>query len=85
MLREYAGEYYCAELETSYRIAEEGGKLALGRKNCPKEILTLAARDLLKGAWMSLAFTRGRKKEVSGFALGAGRVKNIIFLKSGGQ
>ena len=82
-LQEFAGAYHCAELEATYKISMEEGKLLLKRKNSPPETLKPTSQDLLKGTHATFQFTRDKHQRVAGFNLDAGRVRNIRFVKTG--
>src|SRR5262245_51822172 len=82
-LGEYAGSYYSEELNTTYRVSVEEGKLVVIDRDGVKRPLTPAIRD-----WFSvisgpqLMFSRDPAGKVSGFAVNAGRIRNVRFSKS---
>lgn len=80
-LHEYAGEYYCEELRVPYKLVFEDGGLILTRKGLRNEILKPTIKDLFKGAEITLQFTRNKHNDITGFQLGAGRVKNLKFVR----
>lgn len=81
-LKDFTGEYHCEELDTTYKITVEDGKLLLNRRNAPPEILKPTIKDLWKGTQATFQFVRDDHNRVVGFNLGAGRVKNIRFTKN---
>jgi hypothetical protein len=80
-LKDFAGEYHCEELDTTYKIMVEDSKLLLNRRNFAQETLKPTSKDLLKGTDSTFQFFRDEHDRVAGFNLGAGRVKNIRFIK----
>jgi CubicO group peptidase (beta-lactamase class C family) len=82
-LGEYAGSYYSEELNTTYRMGVEEGKLVVIDRNGVKRPLTPAIRD-----WFSVIsgpqfeFSRDPAGKVSGFAVNAGRIRKVGFSKS---
>lgn len=74
--RRLVGNYYCDELNVSYRITAKGKTLKLNRKGAPEENLAPLKKDLFKaGPYITLCF------KARAFSLGAGRVKNLRFVK----
>lgn len=84
-LAEYAGDYRSDEVQITYRIVLESGKLFLRHQNeykdYPKNPLEPTTSDTFVVQGISLRFTRDARKQVSAFTLNAGRVKNIRFVK----
>ena len=80
-LMDFAGEYRCEELDTTYKIIVEDSKLLLNRGNSPQEILKPISEDLLKGTYTTLQFIRDDHGQVTGFNLGTAGVKNVRFAK----
>ena len=80
-LTDYLGDYYSEELCQHFQFLKECDSLILDRKNSKREVLEVVSRDLLKGVHHSFEFIRNANNEVLGFNLGAGRVKNIHFVK----
>lgn len=83
--QEYAGDYDCKELGVPYKLVFEDGKLILMRKGFRKEILKPTTKDLFMGEEIALEFTRDKQNQITGFQLGAGRVKNIRFVRGKSQ
>ncbi len=80
-LKDYAGVYHSEEIEPLYEIKVEQGKLVLLRLKNKPDALRPIARDLFAGSIGSIRFTRNAQGEISGFALGAERVRNLRFEK----
>ncbi len=80
-LAEYAGDYYSDELQATYKIVSEGGKLALKRRNAAVLPLTPTLRDQFSTGPGNITFIRDEQKRISGFTVNAGRVTNIRFIK----
>jgi CubicO group peptidase (beta-lactamase class C family) len=78
---EFAGEYHSAELDVTYKIILEDDTLRLDRRNFPQETLKATSKDLFKGTYTTFQFIRDEYNQVTGFNLGAGRVRNIRFVK----
>ncbi|MGH9755848.1 MAG: serine hydrolase domain-containing protein [Blastocatellia bacterium] len=80
-LAEYAGDYYSEELNVTYQLAVEGGKLMLRRKTAPVTALFPAIKDEFRVEGSILNFIRNDQQRPVGFTLNAGRVKNLYFAK----
>lgn len=78
-LRAYAGTYYSAELDVTYRVESRDDGLAVRIGSRP-DFLDLAptVRDEFVGSWLTLAFER-REDQVAGFVLDSGRVRGLAF------
>ncbi len=87
-LAEYTGDYRSDEVQVTYRIALENGKLFLRHENefkdVPKNPLEPTTSDAFFVQGIRLRFSRDALKRVSAFTLNAGRVKNIRFVKKTG-
>jgi hypothetical protein len=59
---------------------EDGDLYGQVRMN-PKNILRRLSKDVLSGGRVKLTFERDDKKQIQGFALDAGRVRNLRFVK----
>lgn len=84
-LAEYSGEYRSDEVQATYKIVVEGGKLFVRHENefkdLPKNPLEPTTSDAFFVQGINLQFARDERKRVSSFTLNAGRVKNIRFVK----
>ena len=79
-LNEYAGNYYSEELDVTYTLSVQSGKLALRRRRSKDMPLDPAFTDAFRREDLGLLrFTRNGQKRVSGFLLTAGRVRRLRF------
>ncbi|HEV2663836.1 MAG TPA: serine hydrolase domain-containing protein, partial [Blastocatellia bacterium] len=82
-LNEFAGSYYSEELDTTYRMSVEQGGLFVIDRNGRKRPLVHRIRDafaVLSGP--QFQFSRDAAGKISGFAVHAGRIRNVRFSKS---
>jgi CubicO group peptidase (beta-lactamase class C family) len=82
-LAEFAGGYYSEELDTVYKMSVEQGKLYVIDRNERKRPLTPTAHDsftVISGP--QFEFSRDAAGKVSGFAVHAGRIRNVRFSRS---
>jgi CubicO group peptidase (beta-lactamase class C family) len=82
-LNEFAGNYYSEELDTTYRMSIEQGRLFVIDSKNEKEPLTSTIRDsfaIISGP--QFEFSRDAAGKVSGFGVHAGRIRNVRFSKS---
>jgi len=81
---QFVGAYHSRELEATYKITLENGKLVahhmrLGDFNLSPNMI---ATDVFgSGAGGSMAFYRDGQNKVAGFKLSGGRIRNIVFEK----
>jgi len=80
-LAEYAGTYRSDELQVSYDLVTDNGRLVLRAHNLPKTELTATVNDVFASDSLTLKFERDARKRVAAFALGAGRIRNIRFVR----
>jgi CubicO group peptidase (beta-lactamase class C family) len=77
----YVGTYYSEELDTTYIISADGERVLLkARYNRANPIIPVS-RDKFNAFGTTVLFTRDEQGKVSGFALDAGRVRNLKFVK----
>jgi CubicO group peptidase (beta-lactamase class C family) len=82
-LREYAGNYYSPELDVTWPLAIEQGKLVLQSTQSP--LLDIAGpfapamRDAFTVGGAFIRFTRDKAGRVTGFGLSASRMRDIRF------
>jgi hypothetical protein len=74
-----AGTYASRELDTTWRLVAEGGKLFIRHRGMPKEPLVPTIGDAMTLEGMRLSFSRGPARTVTGFTLDAGRVRGVVF------
>ena len=81
-LNEYAGNYYSEELDVTYTLSVQGGKLALRRRRSKDMPLDPAFTDAFRRDDLGLLrFTRNKQNRVTGLLLTAGRVRRLRFTK----
>jgi CubicO group peptidase (beta-lactamase class C family) len=82
-LKQYAGEYTSTEVETSYHLYMEDGKLMLAVDWHPPFALQPTVRDEFQGPGLSaIVFRRNAGHQITGFDLFAGRVRNVSFIRN---
>ena len=77
-LTRYAGRYESPELETSYALSVENGRLMLHRRRSAAVALTPTSADTFTAEGITYRFVREQGK-MSGFLVDAGRTKNLRF------
>ena len=77
-LSRYAGRYDSPELETSYRLTVDDGKLMLHRRRSAPVALTPTTTDSFTAEGITYRFVR-EKGRVTAFLVDAGRTKNLRF------
>jgi len=84
-MSEYTGEYRSDEVQASYKIVLEDGRLYLRHeseyKDYPKNPLQPTTVDSFVVQGLNISFIRDTNRQISAFSLNAGRVKNIKFVK----
>lgn len=81
-LDDYVGSYYSEELDTTYNLAIDNGKLTAMDRNEAKRPLTPRSRELftlMQGA--QIEFTRDAAGKVTGFGVNAGRIRGVRFVR----
>jgi CubicO group peptidase (beta-lactamase class C family) len=81
-LAAYAGTYTSAELDTTWVLAVEGDRLTLRPKRGPALPLEPSFIDAFSSPAGLLRFQRDGEKKVTGFAVGAGRARNLGFTRT---
>ncbi|MCG8608675.1 hypothetical protein MJD09_27270 [bacterium] len=82
-LRQYSGDYYSEELQTTYRFLIDAGQLAFRIRSA--DLLHL--QSLKEGAFshadrrLKFTFHRDENNRVQRFRSNAGRITNILFVK----
>ena len=78
----YAGDYYSDELQVTYRVVLENGKLFVKYRQVINGELTPTARDTFKlYGVVSIRFIRDNRDQISGFVPQNGGARNIRFAK----
>ncbi|HEV2704659.1 MAG TPA: serine hydrolase domain-containing protein [Pyrinomonadaceae bacterium] len=81
-LAEYAGEYYSAELGATHRVVVKDGQLMLRIGYDPEgAVVEPTVKDEFRAGFLTLKFKRNAQNQVEAMMVGAGRVKNIAFVK----
>ncbi len=80
-LQEFAGDYRSEELDTIFRLAVKEGKLFFVHKYASPNAFQSTLPDRFVAGDIALKFERGSDKGITGFALNAGRVRNLRFVK----
>jgi CubicO group peptidase (beta-lactamase class C family) len=83
-LAEYTGRYYSEELDTSYKITIENGRLVAHHwrnEDIPLKQLTEDLFEANKWYFDEVHFLRDKEKKINSFRVSAGRVKNLLFEK----
>jgi CubicO group peptidase (beta-lactamase class C family) len=80
-LAEYAGEYYSDEVQASYKIGVENGRLVVTARRAPNLVLAPALKDEFLFAGFNFDFTRDPQNKVNGFLMDTERSINVRFVK----
>ena len=81
-LAEYEGTYYSEELDAIVRVKVANGALHVASRYDPNGMpLEAAVRDEFSQRGFSVTFKRDASGRVAGLAVGAGRVRNIGFVR----
>lgn len=81
-LKMLCGEYASEELGVTYSISlKDGSPVLTNRANMEDQPLRPITQDELRAPGRILVFERNNQKQVTGFRLDAGRVKNVNFLR----
>jgi len=80
-LAEYVGEYRNDEVETTITFVADSGRLVNMRSGRRSGTFEPVARDLFVGGGGVLEFVRDKRGRVTGYALQAGRVRNLKFVR----
>jgi hypothetical protein len=80
-LGEYAGTFYSEELDVDWKVAAVDGKLVVQRRRFPNATLTPLWPDAFRANSLLFRFSRGADGRVSGVVVGAGRVRQLRFVR----
>ncbi|MDX2034625.1 MAG: serine hydrolase domain-containing protein [Blastocatellia bacterium] len=80
-LADYAGAFYSPELDATYQIVVEDGKLQVRPGKGARLALIAQGNDGFKAFMTEIRFTRDATNRVTGLILNGGRVKNLQFMK----
>jgi hypothetical protein len=81
-LAEYAGDYYSEEIDSTYKLTVQGGKLTMRRKKYGGVEMAPVAKDVFTADFGSIRFTRDKQNRVTGLVFSRGRIKNFRFDRS---
>lgn len=83
-VKDYTGSYYSPELETTYHLIIENGKLVTKHQRLSDFQLSPIMKDKFDGndfSFNHLSFERNAKGQITGFRVSNGRVQNLLFVK----
>jgi CubicO group peptidase (beta-lactamase class C family) len=80
-MQAYAGDYFSAELNTTYSIVFSGEDLIVRRWRFEDQPLRATGEDTFTGPGGAYRFTRGADGRIHGFLLGEGRVRDLRFVR----
>ncbi len=80
-LADFAGNYASEELDTTWKLAVQDGKLVVRHRGLPEEVLKPTVSGTFTLAGMNLTFARDVGRRITGFTLDAGRARGIAFRK----
>ena len=80
-LEAFEGDYHSDELQVTFRIALEKGKLRFVHRNAPLPQFRHVIQDIFTCGRYKIYFTRDDEMRIGGFRLDADRVKNLRFSK----
>ncbi len=78
---EYTGVYHSEEIEPAYRIVAAEGQLVLRRLKVQDATLEPLTKDVFRGTFGTLRFSRAANGGVSGFTVSSARIRNFRFTK----
>ncbi len=87
-LREYAGRYRSPELDMTYEVAVDGGRLVARHWRTGPSVLSPAGDDTFSGnprRFPEVRFSRDAAGRVVAFAVTGARVRDLVFERVGGQ
>lgn len=76
---------YSPELQALYQIFVHEGKLFLRLKNSPDAEVVPVLNDLFRVEGNDLAFSRNPQRQITGFVLSSGRIRNLRFVREGAE
>ncbi|WP_298895175.1 serine hydrolase domain-containing protein [uncultured Psychroserpens sp.] len=80
-LKEFTGAYYSPELQTTYNAVIKNGKLTFTHHRASDTSVSSAKHDMFLAGGYSFMFERNANKQITGFRVSAGRVRNLWFKK----
>ncbi|MEH6535973.1 MAG: serine hydrolase domain-containing protein [Psychroserpens sp.] len=80
-LKEFIGEYFSPELNTTYKAVLKDDKLTFTHARASDIVISAAKTDLFLIDGYSFMFVRNENHQITGFRASAGRVQNLWFEK----
>jgi len=80
-LAAFTGVFYSEEIDTTYTLYVEGGKLKLRFRPAMRSDLTPVYPDAFEADGNIFRFTRDSSGQITGFLVYAGRVRHLLFVK----
>jgi CubicO group peptidase (beta-lactamase class C family) len=81
-LADFTGSFYSEELDASYRLSVENGRLTMMNRDDAKRPLTPRPSDVFSApGGVQLEFSRDAQGKVMGFGVNAGRIRNVRFVR----
>jgi CubicO group peptidase (beta-lactamase class C family) len=80
-LAEYSGSYHNEEIETTYAIAPDSGRLVVRLNGRRLAVLEPTWRDAFAGSLFVADFTRDARGRITGLVVQSGRVRNLRFTR----
>ncbi len=81
LLKDYEGEYYSPEAETTIKIKIKNGSLTWFQDPKTEILLTPSYIDAFDGFFGSMYFERNKSKKITGFKVTVSRARNVSFVK----
>ena len=82
-LEAYAGRYYSEEIDTTYTLSVEAGKLTVRFRPAQRFELAPVYTDAFESEGDVVRFTRDGSGRVDGFLVSSGRVRRLRFVRTG--
>ncbi len=82
-LEAFAGTYYGEEIDTTYTLFVEGGKLKVRFRPAQRFTLMPVLADVFESGSNVIRFTRDGTGRVDGFLVSSGRVRRLRFVRTG--
>lgn len=81
----YIGNYYSDELQVTYKLVLEDGKLYIRHRSASQDYLKPRLSNVFRVSNVTLHFNRNDENKISDFTVNTRRVGNIHFVKSEGS
>ena len=80
-LKEFLGEYFSPELNTTYKAILKDDKITFTHARSSDFVITAAKSDLFLFDGYRFMFERNDNNQITGFRVSAERVQNLLFKK----